>query len=181
MATASGPHSYRIATNTLGGALGRGCPLWRGSWHLAWGLLSAIAQSGTEGVCVSWSNQGGRAAKSQPKRIEDGRTVVRFSASGGRDEALGQPDATLSELRVMLRRFPSVGPPPLCPGRSNAGLSDAILSGLRHSRRDGICRATVGTQLPRLPSCLCRGLDPEPGWLIPDASPVREGHAVHAE
>src|ERR1035437_2043463 len=38
-------------------------------------------------------------------------------------------DPTLSELMVILRRFPSVGPPPRLPRRSNAGLSDAILSG----------------------------------------------------
>jgi hypothetical protein len=47
---------------------------------------------------------------------------------GWGDGREGDRDATHSELRVTLRRFPSVGPPALFPGRSNAGLSDAILS-----------------------------------------------------
>ena len=37
----------------------------------------------------------------------------------------------LSIVRLILRRFPSVGPHPLCPWRSNAGLSGPIPSGLR--------------------------------------------------
>ena len=40
------------------------------------------------------------------------------------------PAATPSELGFNLRRFPGVGPPPLCPRRSNTGLSDAIPLGL---------------------------------------------------
>src|ERR1019366_10062003 len=43
---------------------------------------------------------------------------------------VGGRDATHSELLVLLRCFPSVGPPRLFPWRSNAGLSDTILSGL---------------------------------------------------
>ena len=43
------------------------------------------------------------------------------------------PDAALSELTVILRWFPSVGRPPLFHRPSNAGLSDAILSGVTNS------------------------------------------------
>jgi hypothetical protein len=35
--------------------------------------------------------------------------------------------AAFGAAQVTLRRFPSAGPPPLCPRRSNAGLSAAIL------------------------------------------------------
>src|ERR1017187_2633843 len=70
------------------------------------------------------------------------------SDAGSQSAALGRApenaggvrggDATHSELLVLLRCFPSVGPPPHFPWRSNAGLSDTILSGLnRWGAADG--------------------------------------------
>ncbi len=52
------------------------------------------------------------------------------SAFGGTGKGCGGLMQPLSGLRVIRRRFPSVGPRPLCPRRSNAGLNDAIPSGL---------------------------------------------------
>jgi hypothetical protein len=59
------------------------------------------------------------------------RSYRRFnSASAVVTRVCGGPMRPLSGSLVIHRRFPSVGPPPLCPKRSNAGLSDAIRSGL---------------------------------------------------
>src|ERR1035441_5832155 len=74
------------------------------------------------GVLHQWRGEG-------QSRFESG---WHLATSGCAPEAGGFRglDATHSELRVILRHFPSVGPRPLCPWRSNAGLSDAIPSGL---------------------------------------------------
>src|ERR1035441_5591987 len=71
-----------------------------------------------------------------------------WPAVGGRHGEVRRADMQpLSGLRVIHRRFPSVGPPPLCPRRSNAGLKDVILSGLR--RRGAATRLGRGPIQPR--------------------------------
>src|ERR1035441_10289151 len=55
-----------------------------------------------------------------------------WPAVGGRHGEVRRADMQpLSGLMAFHRRSPSVGPPPLCLRRSNVGLKDVILSGLR--------------------------------------------------
>ena len=65
------------------------------------------------------------------KRLPGREVTVGFAGVEG-------ADATAFRVGGLIRCFPSVGPPPLFPWRSNDGLSDTILSGLnRWGAADG--------------------------------------------
>ena len=94
------------------------------------------------------------------------------------------------ERRVggLLRGFPSVGPPPVCLRRSNAGLSDTILSGLNgRGKPMGNAECGVRSGCERVPArragqtsrprCLFSPVVRYAGWLT--QAPRQIACAVH--